>query len=216
MLRAIEDFIVPGVPARRTTCPLRLPPPILLSNPSTYVCIRSDWFSPVDSIGVPPLSGVCQSLTGLFKSICALLSNSIMTPDADFARGGAPYWHVAFNTLIRTPDELPPVTNYKIVHDSVHGSIRMQGVFLKLLEAPELQRLHSIHQLGLAYLVYPGANHTRFEHSLGTFSVAKRLCEGLGLSTEEASVVQCAALLHDVGHLPYSQTLEFVLPDQLG
>ncbi|OGS43398.1 MAG: hypothetical protein A3K76_05415 [Euryarchaeota archaeon RBG_13_57_23] len=92
----------------------------------------------------------------------------------------------------------------------------MQGVFLKLLEAPELQRLHSIHQLGLAYLVYPGANHTRFEHSLGTFSVAGRICEGLGLSTEEASVVQCAALLHDVGHLPYSHTLEFVLHDQFG
>ncbi len=102
------------------------------------------------------------------------------------------------------------------MHDSVHGSIRLQGVFLKLLEAPELQRLHSIHQLGLAYLVYPGANHTRFEHSLGTFSVAGRICEGLGLAAEEATVVQCAALLHDVGHLPYSHTLEFVLHGQFG
>ncbi|OGS56341.1 MAG: hypothetical protein A3K60_08340 [Euryarchaeota archaeon RBG_19FT_COMBO_56_21] len=108
------------------------------------------------------------------------------------------------------------MTNYKIVHDSVHGSIRMQGVFLKLLEAPELQRLHSIHQLGLAYLVYPGANHTRFEHSLGTFSVAGRICSELGLGPEEASLVQCAALLHDVGHLPYSHTLEFVLHGQFG
>ena len=108
------------------------------------------------------------------------------------------------------------MTNYKIVHDSVHGSIRMQGVFLKLLEAPELQRLHTIPQLGLAYLVYPGANHTRFEHSLGTFSVAGRICSELGLGPEEASLVQCAALLHDVGHLPYSHTLEFVLHGQFG
>lgn len=53
------------------------------------------------------------------------------------------------------------MADHKIVHDSVHGSIRLDGVFLSLLEVPELQRLHSIHQLGLAYLVYPGANHTK-------------------------------------------------------
>jgi HD superfamily phosphohydrolase len=92
----------------------------------------------------------------------------------------------------------------------------MEGVFLRLLEAPELQRLHSIHQLGLAYLVYPGANHTRFEHSLGTYSVAGRICSGLGLPREESELVGCAALLHDVGHLPYSHTLEFVLHGQFG
>ena len=108
------------------------------------------------------------------------------------------------------------VSEHKIVHDSVHGSIRLDGVHLSLLEAPELQRLHSIHQLGLAYLVYPGANHTRFEHSLGTFSVARRMCESLQLDKEEALVVGCAALLHDVGHLPYSHTLEYVLHDQFG
>jgi HD superfamily phosphohydrolase len=108
------------------------------------------------------------------------------------------------------------VNDYKIVHDSVHGSIRAEGFSLPLLEAPELQRLHSVHQLGLAYLVYPGANHTRFEHSLGTFAVAKRLSASLGLSPEEAAVVQSAALLHDVGHLPYSHTLEFILHDRFG
>jgi len=112
--------------------------------------------------------------------------------------------------------KLPSLTNYKIVHDSVHGSIRLDGVFLSLLEAPELQRLHSIHQLGLSYLVYPGANHTRFEHSLGTFHVARRICTSLQLDRGEAELVQTAALLHDVGHLPYSHTLEFVLHDQFG
>ena len=106
--------------------------------------------------------------------------------------------------------------SHKIVHDSVHGGIRVEGVSLALLEVPELQRLHSIHQLGLANLVYPGANHTRFEHSLGAFAVAKRVCSSLQMQKEEARVVECAALLHDVGHLPFSHTLEFVLHDQFG
>ncbi len=105
---------------------------------------------------------------------------------------------------------------HKTVHDSVHGSVRFEGVFLKLIEAPELQRLHSIHQLGLAYLVYPGANHTRLEHSLGTFAVASRMCSALQIDSEEAQLVRCAALLHDVGHLPYSHTLEFVLHERFG
>jgi hypothetical protein len=108
------------------------------------------------------------------------------------------------------------LSEYKIVHDSVHGSIRAEGLALQLLEAPELQRLHSIHQLGLAYLVYPGANHTRFEHSLGTFAVAKRLSGSLRLSAQDAATVQAAALLHDIGHLPYSHTLEFILHDRFG
>jgi HD superfamily phosphohydrolase len=108
------------------------------------------------------------------------------------------------------------LTDHKIVHDSVHGSIRLEGVSLSLLEAPELQRLHSIHQLGLAYLVFPGANHTRFEHSLGTFYVARRICSSLQLDPQESRVVECAALLHDIGHLPYSHTLEFVIHDKFG
>jgi HD superfamily phosphohydrolase len=108
------------------------------------------------------------------------------------------------------------LTDHKIIHDSVHGSIRLDGVSLALVEAPELQRLHSIHQLGLAYLVFPGANHTRFEHSLGTFWVARRMCMSLQLDKEESRLVECAALLHDVGHLPYSHTMEFVLHDRFG
>ena len=120
------------------------------------------------------------------------------------------------NTLINAEVVSSSLSDHKIIHDSVHGGIRLEGVSLALLEVPELQRLHSIHQLGLANLVYPGANHTRFEHSLGTFAVAKRICSSLQMDAEEARVVECAALLHDVGHLPYSHTLEFVLHDQFG
>jgi HD superfamily phosphohydrolase len=120
------------------------------------------------------------------------------------------------NMLINAQVVSSSVSNHKIIHDSVHGGIRLEGVSLALLEVPELQRLHSIHQLGLANLVYPGANHTRFEHSLGTFAVARRICSSLQMDGEESRMVECAALLHDVGHLPYSHTLEFVLHDQFG
>lgn len=108
------------------------------------------------------------------------------------------------------------MADHKVVHDAVHGSIELEGVALALLEVPELQRLNSIHQLGLAYLVYPGANHTRFEHSLGVFSVARKICTSLRMDEDEALLVECAGLLHDVGHLPFSHTFEFVLHDQFG
>ncbi|MEW5747279.1 MAG: HD domain-containing protein [Candidatus Thermoplasmatota archaeon] len=108
------------------------------------------------------------------------------------------------------------MSEHKTIRDSVHGSIRVDHEFLALAAAPELQRLHSIHQLGLAYLVYPGANHTRFEHSLGAFAVAGRMCSSLGLDARESSMVRAAALLHDVGHLPYSHTFEMVLHEQFG
>ncbi len=104
----------------------------------------------------------------------------------------------------------------KFVQDPVHGGLRLDSVFLRLIESTELQRLNSVHQLGLAYLVYPGANHTRFEHSLGTFYVAGRMSSSLKLDPAESDMVRCAALLHDIGHLPYSHTFEVVLQEQFG
>lgn len=101
--------------------------------------------------------------------------------------------------------------DYKIIHDTVHGSIKLQGLFLDLLETPEIQRLHGIHQLGLAYLVFPGANHTRLEHSIGTCFVAGRLADALGLNEEEKKLVMAAGMLHDIGHSPYSHTLEMAV-----
>jgi HD superfamily phosphohydrolase len=101
--------------------------------------------------------------------------------------------------------------DYKIVHDTVHGSIKLEGLFLDLLETPEIQRLHGIRQLGLAYLVFPGANHTRLEHSIGTCFVTGRLADALNLDKEEKKLVMAAAMLHDIGHSPYSHTLEMAL-----
>ena len=108
------------------------------------------------------------------------------------------------------------VGDYKVIRDSVHGSVRVDAPYLPLIESNELQRLHGVHQLGLANLVYPGANHTRLEHSLGAFAVAGRMSASLQLPEDEESLVRCAALLHDIGHLPYSHTFEMVLHEQFG
>lgn len=103
---------------------------------------------------------------------------------------------------------------HKIIHDSVHGSVRVDGVFLDILHRPEMQRLHGVKQLGLAYLVFPGANHTRFEHSLGTYHVAGLMSASLGLDEEDRKAVLASALLHDLGHPPFSHTLEEVLENR--
>lgn len=101
--------------------------------------------------------------------------------------------------------------DYKVIHDPVHGSIKLDGLFLELSETPEIQRLHGIHQLGLAYLVFPGARHRRFEHSMGAAHIARSMADAVGLDDHEADLVLAAAFLHDVGHGPYSHTLEFLL-----
>ncbi|ASJ13973.1 HD domain-containing protein [Thermococcus radiotolerans] len=93
----------------------------------------------------------------------------------------------------------------KLVHDPIHGHIELDDFALRLVDTPEFQRLRRITQLGLAFLAYPSAKHTRFEHSLGTFYLAKRIA-GYNPGIEEGAVY--AALLHDLGHYPFSHTLE--------
>ena len=111
---------------------------------------------------------------------------------------------------------MPLVPGFKVIHDSVHGSVRLEGLFLRLLGRPEVQRLHGVHQLGLAHLVFPGANHTRLEHSLGAYYIASKMAEALELPADERDEVLAAALLHDIGHPPFSHTLEEVMLDRLG
>ena len=103
----------------------------------------------------------------------------------------------------------------KIIRDPIHGDIRFEGLFLNLIEAPEIQRLYNIKQLGLTHLVYPGAHHTRLEHSLGAYYMASQAAERLNLRIDEKNLVTCAAILHDIGHGPFSHTLESILRDTL-
>ena len=62
----------------------------------------------------------------------------------------------------------------KTIRDPIHGDIKIKGLFLELIEAPEIQRLYNIKQLGFAHLVFPGAHHTRLEHSLGSYYMASK------------------------------------------
>ena len=111
-----------------------------------------------------------------------------------------------------------------ILRDPVHGDIELTRDELRLVDTAEVQRLRGIKQLGSAALVYPGAVHTRFEHSIGTLHVCDRLLDACNknsardpggchrVSDEERRVLRAAALLHDVTHLPYGHNIE----DQTG
>jgi HD superfamily phosphohydrolase len=103
----------------------------------------------------------------------------------------------------------------KIIKDPVHGYVELEDFALALLDSPPLQRLRYIRQLGFSYLVYPGANHTRFEHSLGTMYLADIACRKFGLSEQERQLVAAAALLHDIGHGPFSHASEPLLAEFL-
>ena len=97
------------------------------------------------------------------------------------------------------------------IKDSVHDYIELTGVARDLLDTPPVQRLRRITQLGTAVLVYPSANHTRFEHSLGVYHLANRALGHLGVEGQRADRVRSAALLHDIGHGPYSHNIESLI-----
>jgi HD superfamily phosphohydrolase len=97
------------------------------------------------------------------------------------------------------------------VRDPIHGFIFREPAEQGIVDTSIFQRLRRLRQLALAYEVYPGAVHTRFEHSLRAFHVASRMAKALQLSTEESRLVRLAALLHDVGHGPCSHVSEPIL-----
>lgn len=105
---------------------------------------------------------------------------------------------------------------FKFIRDTIHGTVKVSGLSLELLDTPEFQRLRGIKQLGLANQVYPGANHTRFEHSFGTSVIAEKMARSLGLDERDSLSVIIASLLHDLGHTPFSHTLEMVIHEALG
>ncbi len=102
----------------------------------------------------------------------------------------------------------------KIVNDPVYGFINIpSGVIFKLIEHPYFQRLRRIKQLGLSYLVYPGAVHTRFQHAIGSMHLINLAIDvirskGHEISEKEAEAARIAILLHDIGHGPFSHALE--------
>lgn len=103
---------------------------------------------------------------------------------------------------------------YKIIQDPVNGPVKISGDIQEIIDSPEFQRLRYIRALGLCNLVFPGANHSRFEHSLGTMHLASLFSEALDL--EEKELVMVAALLHDIGHPPLSHSNEAIFEEMTG
>jgi len=105
----------------------------------------------------------------------------------------------------------------KIINDPVHGFITIPNeLIFDLMEHPFFQRLRRIKQLGMSHLVYPGANHTRFHHAIGAMhlmqkAIGELLKKGVEISSDEKEGVIIAILLHDIGHGPFSHTLEHSL-----
>ncbi len=109
----------------------------------------------------------------------------------------------------------------RIYRDSVHNIIRVNTdsaegrLVVSLIDTPEFQRLRRIRQLGLAYFAYQAAEHSRFTHSLGAFHLAGRMIAKLRLTydipDEAQTAVRIAALLHDIGHGPFSHVIESIL-----
>jgi HD superfamily phosphohydrolase len=94
----------------------------------------------------------------------------------------------------------------KVIRDPIHDYIELDDLALALIETPQVQRLRRIKQLGFSNLVYPGANHTRFEHSLGVYHLAKHLVKQV--DEQQRNELLAAALLHDIGHGPFSHATE--------
>ncbi|QLD91030.1 HD domain-containing protein [Natronomonas salina] len=102
------------------------------------------------------------------------------------------------------------------IKDSVHDWIPLDPVAADLVDAPAVQRLRHIKQLSTVRLVYPSASHSRFEHSLGVYHLAREAMQHLGVEGDRARHVRAAALLHDVGHGPYGHQTEDVIRRHTG
>jgi len=103
----------------------------------------------------------------------------------------------------------------EIIRDPLWNNIRLDALSFELIDTPAFQRLRYVRQLGLAFLVYPGATHSRFEHALGTYHLARRTLtlfedqdDFASIGRDECMLTRIAALLHDIGHYPFSHALE--------
>ena len=106
------------------------------------------------------------------------------------------------------------INKLKIFNDPIYGFISIPNELIyDLIQHPYFQRLRRISQMGLSYLVYPGANHTRFHHALGCMHLMQKAVEtlrfkGVAISAEEENALYIAILLHDIGHGPFSHAME--------
>lgn len=99
------------------------------------------------------------------------------------------------------------------IYDEIYGYIDLTEMELRIIDTPLFQRLNNIKQLGMTYRVFPGAQHTRFSHSLGVMYLIDKMAQNLRLCLEDRKKLRLASLLHDIGHYPLSHTTEVVFTD---
>ena len=109
---------------------------------------------------------------------------------------------------------------YSVLRDPVHGDVYLSDEEMAVLDTREMQRLRGVKQLGTAYLVYPGAVHTRFDHLIGALHVTSKVIESVNKNAEldpsgclaigegEARIIRLAALIHDITHIPFGHSIE--------
>ena len=109
---------------------------------------------------------------------------------------------------------------YSVLRDPVHGDVYLSDEEMAVLDTREMQRLRGVKQLGTAYLVYPGAVHTRFDHLIGALHVTSKVIESINKNAEldpsgclaigegEARIIRLAALIHDITHIPFGHSIE--------
>ncbi len=103
-----------------------------------------------------------------------------------------------------------------IIKDEVYGTIEFDDLEERIMDTPDFQRLRRITQMSVTNLVYPGANHTRFEHSLGTAHLSSVIADRLGFEEDEKRKVKLFGLLHDIGHVAFSHEGEDILEKYIG
>lgn len=103
-----------------------------------------------------------------------------------------------------------------IIRDQIFGNLEFDDIEKRIIDTPEFQRLRRIKQMSVTTLVYPGANHTRFEHSLGTAHLAELIAKKTGLDEDHTKKIKLYALLHDIGHVPFSHEGEDILEKYIG
>jgi HD superfamily phosphohydrolase len=128
--------------------------------------------------------------------------------------------------MLDQPHDRRESRDLEVIRDPLWDNIRLDRPALMALDTPSVQRLRYVRQVGHAFLVYPGATHTRFEHALGAYHLTRRALASLEergelerVAEADCLAVRLAALLHDIGHYPFSHALEeagFPSHEQLG
>ncbi len=129
------------------------------------------------------------------------------------------YWGFLCIYLRSNASAVSEINKLKILNDPIYGFITIPDPLIyDLVQHPYFQRLRRISQMGLSYLVYPGAHHTRFHHALGCMHLMQKAVEvlrfkGVAISAEEEQALYIAILLHDIGHGPFSHAMEHSIVD---